>query len=210
MRITMSERALTEQIRNLENISPEVTTEEIVHRIDRYARKLFDHIRNYGIQMLQAGFQVSGTLCTMSAQLKQSFSEEDCQMRINGLAMLAPVSVSLDQPDLSAFVVNPVMLASMSDNWIAFGASLQRLTLAEVRPTLENIAGQLMSAAPPAPPSNDYEAEVQELEYGAFLAASGKRDPLAKHEAIEQFRRSEEAAYAAQVEETNRRKWNQD
>lgn len=210
MRVTMSERALTEQIRSLENISQEVTTEEIVHRIDRYARKLFDHIRNYGIQMLQAGFQVSGTLCTMSAQLKQSFSEEDCQTRINGLAMLAPVSVSLDQPDLPAFVVNPVMLASMSDNWIAFGASLQRLTLAEVRPTLENIAGQLMSAAPPAPPTNDYEAEVQQLEYEAFLAASGKKDPLAKHEAIERHRQAEEAAYATAQQAARDREWNQD
>lgn len=207
MRITLSERALTEQIRSLENIGSEVTTEEIVHRIDKYARRLFDHIREYGIQMLQAGFQVSGTLATMQAQLRPSFSEEDCQARISGLAMLAPVSVSLDPPDLPAFVTNPVMLASMADNWISFGASLQRLTLFEVRPTLESIAGQLLSA-PVAPPTNEFEAEMQQIEYDAFLAASGRKDPLAKHNEIEAFRRREEAAYATAQQAARDREWN--
>jgi hypothetical protein len=209
MRITLSERQFSEQIRQLEGLGPEITTEEIVHRIDRYARRLFDHIREYGIQMLQAGFQVSGTLCTMSASLKPAWDEESVQMRINGLAMLAPVSVSLDQPDLSAFVVNPVMLASMIDNWPAFERSLQRLSLSEVRPALENAAQQLMSV-PVAPPTNEFEAEIRQLEYEAFLAASGRKDPLAKHEAIYQHRQAEEAAYAQAQQAARDREWNRE
>jgi len=207
MRVTLSERQFSEQIRQLEGLGPEVTVEEIQHRIDKYARRLFDHLRGFGIQMLQHGFNVSGTLCTMSASLKQSWDEESVQMRINGLAMLAPVSVSLDQPDLSAFVTNPVMLASMIDNWGAFEASLQRILLHEVRPALENTARQLMSV-PTAPPSNDFEQEVFNLEYEAFLAASGKKDPLAKHNAIEEFNRREAEQFAAQQQAAKDAIWN--
>jgi hypothetical protein len=209
MRLTLSERQFTEQIRQLEGLGPDVTLDEISHRMDKYARRLFVHISAYGVQML-AGVQVTGTLATMQASLRQSLTEEDVQTRIQGLSMLAPLTVSVDQPDLSAFVVNPVMLAAMSENWIAFGASLQRLTLSELRPALENAAGQLMSAAPPAPPTNDYEAEVQQLEYEAFLAASGRKDPLAKHNAIEEHRRAEEAAYATAQQAALDRKWNRE
>jgi len=209
MRITLSERQFSEQIRQLEGLGQDVTVEEIQHRIDKYARKLFQHIAAYGIQILPTGFQVNGTLATLQASLKQSFSEEDVQTRINGLALLAPVSVSLDQPDLSAFVSNQIMLASMSDNWIAFGASLQRLTLQELRPAIENAALQLMSV-PMAPPTNDFEREMQQVEYEAFLAAAGKKDPLAKLNAIDEYRQREEAAYAAVQQETLERKWNRD
>lgn len=206
MRITLSERQFTEQIRQLENLGQEITVEEISHRMDKHARKLFDHLRAYGVQML-AGIQVNGTLATMQASLKQSFSEEDVQTRVNGLALLAPVSVSVDQPDLSAFVVNPVMLASMSDNWLAFGGSLQRLTLPELRPILENIAGQLLSAPAPAAPTNEFEAEMQQLEYEAFLAAAGKKDPLRHHNAVEEFNRREVAGVEAQRQAAHDAVW---
>ena len=153
------------------------------------------------------GIHISGTLAAMQASLKQSWSEEDVQMRLQGLALLAPVSVSLDQPDLSSFVTNPIMLASMSDNWSAFSNSLQRLTLSELRPTLENIAGQLLSA-PVTPPTNFYEAEVQALEYEAFLAAAGRKDPLRKHQEIAEFQHREETAFAAQKQAAHDAIWN--
>ena len=210
MRITLSERQFSEQIRQLEGLGPEVTTEEIQHRIDRHARRLFDHIASYGIQMLATGFQVNGTLCTMSASLKPSYSEEDVQTRVQGIALLAPLSVSLDQPDLSAFVPNPIMLASMTDNWSAFSQRLQRLALSEVRETLENIAGQLISA-PVAPPENEFEAELRQLEYEAFLISAGRKDPLRKHQQIAEYNAREEAAVAAAREAEQQRIWgNQD
>ena len=205
MRITLSERQFTEQIRQLEGLGPEVTLDEISHRMDRYAKKLFIHLREFGVQML-AGVQVQGTLANMQASLTQSRDEESVQKRMQGLALLAPISVSLDQPDLSAFVPNQVMLVSMIDNWGAFQQSLQRLTLSEVRPALESIAAQLLSA--PAPTiSNEYEQQVFDVEYEAFLALSGKRDPLAKHREIEDFNRREIAAVEAQRQAANEAMW---
>jgi hypothetical protein len=205
MRITLSERQFTEQIRQLEGLGQEVTLDEISHRMDRYARKLFVHLQEYGVQML-AGVQVHGTLANMQASLKPSWDEESVQTRLNGLALLAPTSISVDQPDLSAFVTNPIMLASMSDRWVDFGASLQRITLSELRPTLESIAAQLLSAPAPAP-TNEFEQELQQLEYNAFLAASGKRDPLKKYNEQQEFQRREEEAYAAQKQAAHDAFW---
>lgn len=207
MRIVLSERQFTEQIRNLEGLGSDVTLDEISHRMDRYARKLFVHLQEYGVQML-AGVQVNGTLATMQASLTQSRDEESVQKRMEGLALLAPLTVSLDQPDLSAFVPSPVMLPSMIDNWGAFEHSLQRLTLSEVRPALESIAAQLLSAPPPTI-TNEYEQQVFEVEYEAFLAASGRKDPLARHNAAEAFRQREEEAYAAAQQAAREREWNQ-
>jgi hypothetical protein len=142
----------------------------------------------------------------MSAQLKPSWDEESVQLRVQGLALLAPVSVSLDQPDLPAFVPNQIMLASMSDNFSAFDHSLQRLTLSELRPAIENAAQQIMSA-PVTPPSTEFEAGLQQLEYEAFLAASGKKDPLRKHQEIAEFQQREEAAYTAQQQAAHDAFW---
>lgn len=194
MRITLSERALTAQIRSLENIGPEVTNEEIQHRIDKYARKLFEYVAGFGVQMLQEGFRVNGTLCTMSAQLKQSWSEDDVQTRIQGLVLLAPVSISLDQQDLPAFVTNPVMLAGMSENWAAFGQSLQRVTLAELRPAIENAARQTLTQPAPV---DFIDPETNEELFQDFLRRSGKRDPLARQRAIDEFNQAEIARVKA-------------
>jgi hypothetical protein len=206
MRVTLSERQFTEQIRSLEGIGPEVTTEEICHRIDKHAKKLFEHLTNYGVSMLREGFRLNGTLATIQASLSPSYSEEDVETRINGLAMLAPVSVSLDQPDLPAFVTNKVMLAGMSDNWMAFGGSLQRLTLPEVRDALEKAALQIVSA-PVAPPSNAFEQEMFDAEYQAFLAIAGKRDPLSRHNAVDEFNRQEAAAVKAAQQKATEEVW---
>jgi hypothetical protein len=138
--------------------------------------------------------------------LKPSYDEDDVQTRINGLAMLAPTSISLDQPDLPAFVTNSVMLAALGENWLHFADSFQRITLSELRPALENAARQLMSKPIP-PPSNEFEREMQDLEFNSFLLAAGKRDPLAKLNAIDEYRRKEEEAYAAQKDAAYERMW---
>jgi hypothetical protein len=162
------------------------------------------------VQLLQTGCRITGTLATISAQLQQSFSEEDVQKRMEGLALLVPTAVSLDQPDLSAFVLNRVVLASMMENWAAFGQGLQRLSLQELRPAIENAALQVLSA-PMAPPSNEVEAEIRQLEYEQFLLAAGKGDQLRreqKRREIEEFRQREEEAFRAQEQARHDAFWN--
>ena len=61
MRITLSERQFTEQIRQLEGLGQEVTTDEISHRMDKYARRLFDHVREFEFRCYPA-FTLAGLL----------------------------------------------------------------------------------------------------------------------------------------------------
>ena len=51
---------------------------------------------------------------------------------------------------------------------------------------------------------------MQALEYEAFLAAAGKKDPLRKHQEIAEFRQREESAYAAQQQAAKDAIWNRD
>jgi hypothetical protein len=200
MIVCLSERRFSEQIKQLEGLDPATTVSEVTERMPHYAARFFNHLRNFGVNCIGIA-QQRGDVADFQFALKQSWSEEDVQTRLDGLTLLAPVSVSLDQPDLLAFVTNPIMLASMTDNWTAFSASLQRLDLSEVRPALENAALQILSA-PVKPPTNEFEKEMQQMEYEAFLVASGRKDPLERHNKIEQFRQQEEANIRAQQEAT--------
>jgi hypothetical protein len=209
MRIAMSERMLTQQIKELEGLDPATSLEEITHNMVRYFRRLAEHIKDYGVTLRPEGFQASGTIATMAAELKPSWSEDDVQTRISGLSMLAPLSVSLDSADLPAFVTNRIMLAGLEENWMAFGQGLQRITLPEVRNALENAAQKLMSV-PVAQPTNEFEQEMQDAEYTAFLVAAGRKDPLAKHREIEEFNRAEVERVQAAEQKAHDDFWDRD
>ena len=48
------------------------------------------------------------------------------------------------------------------------------------------------------------------MEYEAFLAMAGRKDPLAKHQEIADFNRREEGAYAAQQQAAREAIWNRE
>ena len=104
MRIVLSERKFTERIRELEGIGPEVTSDEISHRLDHYAARLFQHLRSFGIN--QVGLvSMNGTLGEFYVGLDACYNDESRNTRIQGLAMLDPLSVTLEARDLPAFFV---------------------------------------------------------------------------------------------------------
>lgn len=202
MRVTLSERQFCEQIRSLEGLSPATTTEEIFHRIAIYARRLFDHLKNYGITMLDQDFQVNGSLCTISAALERSYTDEDRQTRLNGLAMLVPVSVDMQREDVGAFFEG-IARTAMYDSWDSYAHEVQRVTVTELSAALERIAEKIMFAPVPVrddgtPP--EIAAVQQEQDFQMFLARAGKRDPLAKHRQIDQYEQAEIARVEAAKE----------
>jgi hypothetical protein len=196
MRITMSERLLCDQIRQLENLDPATTVEEVSHNIIRYFRRLAEHIQNYGVTLLGADYQVNGSVSTMGAVLNRSYSDDDVLTRINGIRMLNPLSVSVERNDLQAFVTEQIALVALYDAWDSYAHELQRLAVNEVRAAIERIAPKVLFA--PAPqPTNQFEAMQHEDGYQMFLSRAGKRDPMAHHNAVEEYRRQEEAAVKA-------------
>ncbi|HET9305569.1 MAG TPA: hypothetical protein VFO46_06030 [Candidatus Sulfotelmatobacter sp.] len=197
MRITVSIRTFFDHIRQIENLDPATTDAELSIHARKYVQNLYDHVKNFGIEVL--GYQAHGELATLTAQLKPSWDEESFHKRIEGLNWLVPVAVSLDQPDIPAFVYEPMMRAAIQDQFINFGGQLQRLNVSEIRPALENIARQILTA-PVTPPSNEVEAEIQQLEYENFLLESGKGEQLRKEQKrreLDASRQREEEAYTA-------------
>jgi hypothetical protein len=209
MRIIIEEKKFFNQVRQVENIGSDVSDDEMSVRGDKFVRKLVDHVRNFGVDVLPQ-HQVNGKLATLTASLKPAWDEESVATRLEGLSWLVPVAVSLDQPDIPAFCYEPMMRAAIQDQFSAFAPSLQRLTVGEIRPALERCARQLLSA-PLDPPSNDFQREVQQIEYEAFLMEAGKTDQLRKEQKrreVEEFRQREEQAYAAQQQAAHDALWN--
>jgi len=212
MRITISLRTFFGHIREVENLDPAITDAELSVRAPQYVQNIYDYVRKFGVEVLPNLTKTHGELATLTAQLKPSWDEESFQKRIEGLNWLVPVAVSLDQPDIPAFVYEPMMRAAMLDSFINFGGQLQRLNVSEIRPALEKIAGKIINT-PVAPPSNEFEEEVFDLEYENFLLQSGKGEQLRKEKArreAEEFKRKEEEAYATQQQAAYDAQWNRE
>jgi len=196
VRITLSERLLSEQIKQLENLDPATNLDEITHNMVRHFRKLAEHVQNYGVILLGTDFQQAGTLATMGAVLNPSYSDDDVVTRLNGLRMLNPLSVSVEPGDLPAFVIDPIARVALEDGWSSYGHELQRVSVSQIRATIERIASKVLFA-----PSEEAQiladAGVGEDAFQLFLQRAGKRDPLQKLNQIQEFREREEARVKA-------------
>jgi len=199
MQITLSERKFSERIRQLENLPAEVTTEEITHRLDKYAAELFRHLRGYGLNSIGL-LGIAGSLGTFQVTLDRCWDDESRNKRIEGLAMLDPLSVTLEQSDLAAFFTG-IVLVAMHDGFNNYASDLQRVTVGELNRKLIEIANTLFSSAPPPPPKTAVEALMREQDYEMFLARAGKKDPLAKFQAVDEYHQAEIAAVKAAEEQ---------
>ena len=187
MLITLSESRFSARIRELENIPPTTSDEEINHRLDRYAATLFQHLSNYGF----VGFDrvaVQGTLGTFRATLKPCHDDESRNTRIEGLRMLDPVSVSLEAHDLPAFF-RGMILNLMADNFEGYSQEFQRLTVNELDRKLVTTAERVFATPMPQPfqvetPSDAaLLQEYNDEQFDLFCLRSGVKNPGAERRA---------------------------
>jgi hypothetical protein len=204
MQIVLSERKFSERIRELENIPADVTTEEITHRLDHYAKRLFEHLVSYGVSSIGL-LGTSGTLGTFNVTLEACWDDTSRNARIAGLQMLDPLSVTAEQHDLRAFFTG-IVLTAMYDAFPNYAHDLQRVTVGELDRKLVDIANTLFSSAPPVP-QNEFEAEIQQEDFELFCLRSGVKDPLAKQRQIDAFRQGEELLYKNAQEEARGKQW---
>jgi hypothetical protein len=197
MLVTLSEARFSARIRQLENIPQSTSDEEINHRLDRHATTLFQHLSNYGF----VGFDrvaVNGTLGTFRATLAPCHDDESRNTRIQGLAMLDPVSVSLESQDLPAFF-RGMLLTMMEDNFANYSREFQRLTVRELDSKLVDTATKVFAAPMPTPfipeTEEDHAAiqEIRDEEFNLWCIRSGVKNPGAE-------RRAREAAEAAEIQ----------
>jgi hypothetical protein len=88
---------------------------------------------------------------------------------------------------LLAFVTDQIALVALYDAWDSYSHELQRLSVNEIRSTIERI-GMKVLFSPVAASSNSLEAEMN---WETFLLRAGKRDPLAKHLAVDEYNRQQ-------------------
>lgn len=198
MLITLSESRFSARIRELENIPQSTSDEEINHRLDQHAARLFQHLATYGF----TGFDrvaVQGTLGTFRATLAACHSDESRNLRLEGLRLLDPVSVTLEAQDLPAFYTRGLILTLMSDSFDSYRQEFQRLTVNELDRKLVSTAERVFStpqAQPFAIETADDVAALNEYhneQFEWFCRNSGLKVPGAE-------RRAREAAEQAEIE----------
>jgi hypothetical protein len=208
MQVTLSERKFSEKIRELENIPAEVTTEEITHRLDHYARRLFQHLAAFGLSSIGL-IGVNGSLGTFRVTLERCWDDDSRNKRIEGLAMLDPLSVTVEHSDLGAFYIG-ILLSTMYDAWGSYSHELQRLTVGELNRALVSIAERVFLKTPTPAQDELQEALTDDERFDMFCRRAGVRIPGKTFQAAEEHRQTEEAAYASAQQAARDREWNRE
>jgi len=198
--ITLSERLLSERIRELENI-PQFTVAEITSQMKYYGARLFQHIAEYGVYLRELCIQ-NGELGTFRFEIAPIYSDEDRATRFNGIRFMNPLSVTVEYSDLPGFFQNGLALTAAQEAFMP--TDFQDLPPHELSPAIDRLAQQALFG-PGRAPDGDVPAEIaavqQEQDFQFFLRRAGLKDPLANLRKVDEYHRQEEAAVQAQREQ---------
>jgi len=190
MQLTLSERRLSEQIRQLENIND--TVEEITHKMDHYAARLFKHLNDgYGLRFLGMLHQ-SGGLGTVQLDIggvgrSWQTNDWDWEKLRGGLNLLNPVSVTVTAEDIGHIctgLIKPLAL----DAFPQYARELERINVSEIESTIEKVLLRYVHQPSIEMPSDPRlrEARIQEQ-----FARAGIVDPSLRTQAVEELQRRE-------------------
>jgi hypothetical protein len=196
MIVTLSERRFSERIREFQNIGPEVSADEIAHRLDKYAEKLFKYLSEFGLSSIGLVGH-TGTLGTFQITLEACWDDESRNKRIEGLALLDPLSVTVERNDLRAFYLG-ILLSTMYDAWPLYSHELQRLTVGELNTALVSIAERIFLKSPTPAADVFQESLTDDARFEMFCRRAGVRVPGAQFRAADEFNQSEIARVEAQ------------
>jgi len=205
MLVTLSERHLSERIRELEGIND--TVEEITYRMEHYAKRLFVHVNEFGLRF-SAMIEQHGGLATIQLDISgvgRNWEDGDWHWSkpYEGLACLDPVAVSIEESDMAAICEGPIATMAV-DTWGNYAAELQRISVSEIRPKIEAVLLRLHTQpliSETADPALNYELST------AQLHRAGLRNPLERFEAQEAYRQAQEAEYASQQQAAHEAMW---
>jgi hypothetical protein len=203
MKISVHASRLLETIKQLENLPADTSAEEVLDRISVYEQKLFGHLSHFGITGLQ-GIGNQGLLNYYELSLAESHTAEHVDTRLNGVAVLAPNSVSVELADLDALFPDRIVRTAVnfaSDDELP---KLQRVTLSELRAALPQIE---MRCCFGQPGPNNLGSIAS---FDDFLAAAGKSDPLKKWEARQAAEQREIEEYQARQQAAQDQLWSEE
>jgi len=205
MILTLSERRLSELIRQLEGIND--SDEEILFRMQHYAAKLFNQVSEYGIRMVEM-VEHHGGIGSFRFDIKGvgmdwqtgGFNWEQLNQ---GLSFLNPLAVSFEREDLWA-ICDGLVGTAMNSVWYEIQPNLQRLSVNEVRQTFESWCQHVAFGNAP-----DFlrDPVLEEIQAQSAFEQAGIEDPLKHHLEREEFNRQEIEAYKEATGNQIERSW---
>jgi hypothetical protein len=196
MIVILSERRFAERIRQLEGI--EDTSEEIFVRWTHYGTRLLKHLEQFGI-LKTATLESNGNIASFQFDISRvgrnwQSGDFDFAKLNEGLNLLDPVAVSLEEQDLAAICTGPIQTA-MVDRWDEYAHTLQRILPGQIESAVEAAClkyawGDRMEVSYTGNPSQD--AQLQYELDTAQLQRAGLRNPLERFEAQEAQRQADE------------------
>ena len=199
MFVTIAFRSYAQVIREAEQLEPSMSDDEIAVRLDHYSQKIWKHLAEFGIKFqglaehtsAVAAFQVSiagvGTDWQTGAFDFQKLNE--------GLNWLRPTAITVELSDLPYLVPNKPMCSAAQAAWPEIEHEFQRILPSQLFEKIERIVPSVAFRSSPAP-TTESERKLQDIGFDEWCLQNGLTDPLAKHNAVENFRQAEEAAYS--------------
>lgn len=210
MVITLSERRLSELIRQLENITD--SDEEICFRMVHYAERLFKHISEFGVRMqgmLDHNGGIANFQFTIAGVGKNwQTGDFDWDKLRQGLNAMNPLAVTVEPEDIDT-ICSGIIRVAMLDNWHQYAASLERITVGQLQGAIENACQKYAWGSPIEMGSeSDTDETMRELAVQDVFARAGVIDPSLHSRAVKSRRQAEEDAYQA-AEQKRKNAWYQ-
>jgi hypothetical protein len=173
---TLSQRATTELIRELEGISPEVSEDEILERMQsHYAPRLFKHVAEFGV-VFDGRCNVRGSIADFGFTLRPS-STDNRETLVDGIALLRPAAITVEKEDLPALVLNPPMLAAMRDEWSEIANQFHKIMPSELLDAIESAARKVLNTPREFDPYINSMTGDPDLDFQVWAAQHGIKDP---------------------------------
>lgn len=188
MILSLSERKTTALIQQLEGTDE--TIEEISYNMKRYGTRLFQHV-NEAYQLEYAGMtNLSGGIADFRFNINcgrdLATNDFNWESFLGGLAFLNPLGVTLERDDIWK-TCDPLIGKSLYSAWADVRQNFERLSVAEVRPTLEAWLAHLAF--------NGHGQDQKVIQMAAKQVFEtnelGLADPMAHHREVEEYRRRE-------------------
>lgn len=209
MQVTISERRLSELIRNLESIND--TDEEIAFKMRHYASRIFKHVYDgYGLKFLGM-LEQSGGLGTMQFSIEEvgrnwQTSDFDWEKLIGALQFINALAVTVELTDMQIICTGLVAVGA-ADEWNNYASELERISPSEVQSKIESALLRFVYNKPTETtalsPNNQ---ELRDLEMDGAFARAGMVDPSLRSRAVESYRQREIAEHEA-AENRRQQQW---
>jgi hypothetical protein len=203
--VTLSERRLSELIRQLEGIND--SDSEIAFRMQYFASRIFKHVEGaFGIKMVGlvehqgdiGSFRMD--ISKIGREWNTRAQDFDWQKLIGGLQFLNALAVSIECIDME-HICSGIMATSASDAFDNYEHELQRLSVSEVRPKIEDVLLKYVwNATGPQRYSTgnaDLDRHFDEQEFQSQLERAGDPNSLKllremqKQDEIDSYRQAE-------------------